>query len=354
VVLNGKSVLNFDYNILVHDGKVGLYARNGAASFDNVLIRGDDIAYAGGGTPLTVAAAPAQVTADAGNLDASALAAALAEAERRWIASGLVDAWTIASFGAIQVRVADLDGVTLGLSNDTQKSIIIDADAAGYGWFIDPTLSTDDEFGLRLNFDERAASLGSQAYGKIDLLTVVQHELGHLLGFEHGSIDLMGETLVAGVRISPAGATSAAAVPAEPGIVTRPTIDAPGLGTLPSGPGATVPTTDAKAATPKADLSALMALWPTTLPTTIVLAPDGGGKPTTSHDLEARSVDDESTGTAKLKIDWNRNRSSFAEKIAASSETRNWQDDFLNHLGKDGLQRNPNAGLRVRPGVFSG
>jgi hypothetical protein len=61
----------------------------------------------------------------------------------------------------------------------------------------------------------------------------------------------------------------------------------------------------------------------------------------------------ESDGNAKLKIDWNRNRSSFMEKIASSSGTRDWQNDFLNHLGKDGLQRNPNAGLRVRPGAFS-
>ena len=48
VVLNGKSVLSFTYNFLVHDGSVGLLARNGAASFDNVLLRGDDVAYAGG------------------------------------------------------------------------------------------------------------------------------------------------------------------------------------------------------------------------------------------------------------------------------------------------------------------
>ena len=51
VVLNGNSVLSFNYNILVHDGSLGLFARNGSASFDNVLIRGDDIAYAGGGAP---------------------------------------------------------------------------------------------------------------------------------------------------------------------------------------------------------------------------------------------------------------------------------------------------------------
>src|SRR5262249_56342654 len=58
VVLNNKSVLNFTYNFLVHDGGLGLMARNGAGSFDNLLIRGDDQTYAGGGTPQ-LAAAPA-------------------------------------------------------------------------------------------------------------------------------------------------------------------------------------------------------------------------------------------------------------------------------------------------------
>src|SRR5262249_12515251 len=32
VVLNGKSVLSFNYNFLVHDGSLGLMARNGSAS----------------------------------------------------------------------------------------------------------------------------------------------------------------------------------------------------------------------------------------------------------------------------------------------------------------------------------
>ena len=46
VVLNGKSVLSFSYNTLVHNGGVGLYAKGGNATFDNVLLRGDDYAYA--------------------------------------------------------------------------------------------------------------------------------------------------------------------------------------------------------------------------------------------------------------------------------------------------------------------
>jgi hypothetical protein len=102
-------------------------------------------------------------------------------------------------------------------------------------------------------------------------------------------------------------------------------------------------------------LSTLTASWPTTLPGATVapiFVSDTGGKPMAFHNLGPGSSDVDSDGNAKLKIDWNRNRTSLMEKIASSNGTRGWQDDFLNHLGKDGLQRNPNAGLRVRPGVF--
>jgi hypothetical protein len=348
VVLNGRSVLSFNYNYMVHDGSIGLYARNGSASFDNILIRGDDIAYAGGGAPLTVAAAPAQPALEAGNLDASVLSAALAEAERRWIASGLVDAAAITRLGAIEIRVADLDGLTLGLSNEQEKAIIIDANAVGFGWFIDPTPSVDGEFALRLNFDERAALPGSPSYGRIDLVTVVEHELGHLLGYEHGSIDLMNETLAAGARINPAPAQGDTTV-SDGVTVSGVTPDASPMG----------PPSLSAAVSSTIDLSSLNIWSAFNLPGGIA-SPFGpgaeSGKPATPPPAATSSssgtdVATETNSTAK--IDWNGNRAALMDKIASVNENRDWQGDFLNHLGKDGLQRNPNAGLKVRPGVFS-
>ncbi len=63
------------------------------------------------------------------------------------------------------------------------NAIVIDPDAAGYGWSI----------------------ASSPVRGGVDLLSAVTHELGHVLGFDHGDpFDVMGATLAPGVRRVPA------------------------------------------------------------------------------------------------------------------------------------------------------
>ena len=37
----------------------------------------------------------------------------------------------------------------------------------------------------------------------MDLLTVLEHELGHLLGFDHKETGVMAETLATGIRETP-------------------------------------------------------------------------------------------------------------------------------------------------------
>jgi hypothetical protein len=378
VVLNGKSVLNFNYNFLVHDGSVGLYARDGSASFDNVLLRGDDIAYSGGGAPLAAATAPAHEGTNTATLDAGTLTAMLAEAEQRWIDSGLVNAQAITALGAIEVRVADLDGLTLGLTNENEHAIIIDSNAAGYGWFVDSTPGNDREFAQSLSADERVATPGSAAYGRIDLLTVIEHEFGHLLGYEHGTLDVMGATLVAGERITPAlaaasidavGAVSGATVVADltfgagmsstlnvvDGLKPAPS-DAPlppfaGLAPVSQIviPGATASPTvfsSIRFDIPQASGDAL---------TAELLADKSGSSWTPAADDQTDASDARSHSSHKLDepsapvINWDDNLGD-PQVSSGSSNGKDWLDDFLNHLGQDESQRNPNAALRVRPG----
>jgi hypothetical protein len=115
----------------------------------------------------------------------------------------------------VQIVVGNLPdgrlGVTIG------NYVIIDSDAAGFGWFVDPTPGDDSEF----------TAPGDQGeVGRMDLLTVLAHEFGHVLGFEHADDGVMIEALGPGTRIDPTseeaaavasiGDRPAAAAPAHP------------------------------------------------------------------------------------------------------------------------------------------
>src|SRR5207253_4771870 len=70
-----------------------------------------------------------------------------------------------------------------------------------------PTLADTSEFsaGSRTELIPFYVGHPNPAYGKVDLLTVVAHELGHVLGYEDaGSEGLMAEYLGTGVRRVPA------------------------------------------------------------------------------------------------------------------------------------------------------
>jgi hypothetical protein len=65
-------------------------------------------------------------------------------------------------------------------------TILIDDDANGVGWFIDPTPLDNSEFAQTLTDTAFRATTGD-AFGKYDLLTTILHETGHLLGIINGN-----------------------------------------------------------------------------------------------------------------------------------------------------------------------
>src|SRR5262249_19116446 len=84
----------------------------------------------------------------------------------------------------IDIRLANLGGTTLGIASG--HTIWLDDNAAGWGWFVDRTPGNDSEFTTRGNQGEQ---------NRMDLLTVLEHEVGHLLGKEHQASGVMQETL---------------------------------------------------------------------------------------------------------------------------------------------------------------
>jgi hypothetical protein len=201
VALNNQAVLGAVFNAVTVDGAFGLLAVGSAASFDNVVVKTNDAAV-GGGAQLLAAAQPTAF--DGGLQVTSAMVAPIAaEAKRRWADSGLLDAAGLAQLDSVSVHIADFDGLVLGVQ--VGNTVLLDSDAAGHGWFVDATPALNEEFGLRAGDDELLAWQGSPAFNRIDMLTVIMHEFGHVIGLEHpetagDSHDVMAATLSPSVR----------------------------------------------------------------------------------------------------------------------------------------------------------
>ncbi len=163
-----------------------------AGSFANPSTNNVDIALARyeGDAPLQAASAAPNPSATL--LTDSQVQPLLSEALARWQASGV----DVSGLGQLDIRITNLGGNYLGMTDG--NTIWLDDNAAGWGWFVDPTPHSDSEF-------TRPGNQGEQ--NRMDLLTALAHEIGHLLGQEHADDGVMHETLAAGVRGTPSGGT---------------------------------------------------------------------------------------------------------------------------------------------------
>jgi uncharacterized delta-60 repeat protein len=179
-------------------GNAGLSMTQIGGAGDGIVVQTDGKIVASGGAQDNFAvvrylgdaallAASVPENPDSTTISAADVQPLLAEALARWQAAGA----NVAALRGIDIRIANLGGAFLGMTDG--NTIWLDDNAAGWGWFVDPTPWEDSEY-------TTPGDQGEQ--GRMDLLTVIAHELGHLLGQDHEADGLMAETLTAGTRLA--------------------------------------------------------------------------------------------------------------------------------------------------------
>ena len=111
---------------------------------------------------------------DVGTLTLGDLQPVAEAAIARWVEAG-IDAGQLALLESVAFGVADLKGAVLGISSG--GFVVVDRNAAGWGWFVDTTPMVDEEFFA-------SGYSAGQVAARMDLLTVLTHELGHVLGLD--------------------------------------------------------------------------------------------------------------------------------------------------------------------------
>jgi hypothetical protein len=221
VMVDDRAVVGHAFNAVVVDGAFGAMARGGGASFNDFTLKTSDSRFREPAPEMLVAATAATTTAPAdANVTQAQLDPIVAAAVERW-SQALGGADIGAALGGVVFVVGDLKGQAL--AQTVGNVVVIDINAAGHGWFIDPTPDDDAEFTGQSASGALKAPASSPAYGRMDLLSVVMHEIGHLLGFGHDATALGSVTagsLETGTRltIDGAGATQGSPPPAvDPG-----------------------------------------------------------------------------------------------------------------------------------------
>jgi hypothetical protein len=103
----------------------------------------------------------------------------VAAAAERWVATGLTPQ-QMSTLRGLKFVVADLKGGYLGESDST--NVLIDRNAGGKGWYIGADSSSDLLFSRSVSTTRRYTDPRSAPAGHLDLLTTIEHEMGHKLG----------------------------------------------------------------------------------------------------------------------------------------------------------------------------
>jgi hypothetical protein len=117
------------------------------------------------------------------------------------LADAGADPGLLAQLSTVKVEFAHLGNGYLGIVDTPNNRILLDDNAAGYGWFVDATPDKDDAFATtQARTGNLLAGPDSAAFGRMDLLSAVVLELTQLAGLDQTISGLHNVTLETGVR----------------------------------------------------------------------------------------------------------------------------------------------------------
>jgi hypothetical protein len=178
---NGCTGTGSTYNLFIDSGAL-IFAEGGVGALDSPSLRSIFM------LPLTPSTFEAKRDDRNATNISNSISRSLTEAElnatvalaiQRWFATGLTQK-QIATVLRLKFEVADLSGRYLGEANSNR--ILISRDAQGKGWFIDSNPLSDLNFARAVSATRLYAAPWGAPAGHIDLLTALEHEIGHKLG----------------------------------------------------------------------------------------------------------------------------------------------------------------------------
>ncbi len=148
--------------------------------------------YLGGGLLTLPNATPSTGTGQLTNPQLqAAVAAALVRLEQAGVSPAL-----LARIESFTFEVGPLPASLLGYTFGRFHTVVINENAAGSSWFVDPTPLSNEEF-AQLGNGALVATPGGPADGRMDLETAVLHEMGHVAGYPDVSNQAQPNALMA-------------------------------------------------------------------------------------------------------------------------------------------------------------
>jgi hypothetical protein len=152
--------------------------------------------------PQLLAGPPAAAAPDMPSVTDTQLQPVVTAAVGQLAAAG----FDVTGLAGVTYQITALPPAVLGLTSQT--TVWIDQNAQGHGWYLDASAASAGAFTQAAPGQDWLAPPTSPAFGRVDLLTVVTHELGHVLGLPDldpavSGGDLMTATLGLGVRRVP-------------------------------------------------------------------------------------------------------------------------------------------------------